>query len=100
MPHKLLNPIVTILKAAVVIMVAGWILDIPGRLQIGLQGVELVLRVGQRLVGLGVKPRLLLGGRGLIVQGEQVCDGHASLLAGFMAREVSMRVAGLWTACG
>ena len=36
MPPRLLNPIVYALRAAVVILVVGWILDIPGRLQIGL----------------------------------------------------------------
>lgn len=45
MPLKLLNPIITALKAAVVIMVIGWILDIPGRLQIGLFTEQVLVAV-------------------------------------------------------
>jgi TRAP transporter 4TM/12TM fusion protein len=45
MPQKLLNPILIILKSAVVIMVMGWILDIPGRLQIGLFTEQVLVAV-------------------------------------------------------
>lgn len=45
MPKKLLDPIITALKAAVVIMVIGWILDIPGRLQIGLFTEQVLVAV-------------------------------------------------------
>lgn len=45
MPPKLLNPIITALKAAVVIMVVGWILDVPGRLQIGLFTEQVLVAV-------------------------------------------------------
>jgi TRAP transporter 4TM/12TM fusion protein len=36
MPSRLVNILTSVLKAAIIVIVAGWILDIPGRLQIGL----------------------------------------------------------------
>ncbi len=45
MPAKLLNPILAVLKAAVVLLVIGWILDIPGRLQIGLFTEQILVAV-------------------------------------------------------
>ncbi|HVV61996.1 MAG TPA: TRAP transporter fused permease subunit [Pseudolabrys sp.] len=45
MPPKFLNPILTILKAGVVLVVIGWILDIPGRLQIGLFTEQILVTV-------------------------------------------------------
>ena len=45
MPPRLLNPIMYVLRAAVVILVVGWILDIPGRLQIGLFTEQILVAV-------------------------------------------------------
>lgn len=45
MSPKLLNPILVVLRAAVVLLVIGWILDIPGRLQIGLFGEQILAAV-------------------------------------------------------
>ncbi|HEU4659081.1 MAG TPA: TRAP transporter fused permease subunit [Pseudolabrys sp.] len=45
MPAKILNPILVVLKAAVVLLVIGWILDIPGRLQIGLFTEQILVAV-------------------------------------------------------
>jgi TRAP transporter 4TM/12TM fusion protein len=45
MPPKILHPILTILKAGVVLLVVGWILDIPGRLQIGLYTEQILVAV-------------------------------------------------------
>jgi TRAP transporter 4TM/12TM fusion protein len=45
MPPRLLNPIMYALRAAVVICVVGWILDIPGRLQIGLFTEQVLVTV-------------------------------------------------------
>jgi TRAP transporter 4TM/12TM fusion protein len=36
MPPRLINIVLIALRAAIILLVAGWILDIPGRLQIGL----------------------------------------------------------------
>ena len=45
MPPRLLNPIMYVLRAAVVILVVGWILNIPGRLQIGLFTEQVLVAV-------------------------------------------------------
>src|SRR6185437_2360803 len=45
MPPKILNPILTVLKAGVVLLVVGWILDVPGRLQIGLYTEQILVAV-------------------------------------------------------
>ena len=45
MPPRLLNAIMYVLRAAVVICVVGWIVDIPGRLQIGLFTEEVLVAV-------------------------------------------------------
>jgi TRAP transporter 4TM/12TM fusion protein len=45
MPPRLLNPIMYALRAAVVICVVGWIVDIPGRLQIGLFTEQILVAV-------------------------------------------------------
>jgi TRAP transporter 4TM/12TM fusion protein len=45
MPPRLLNAIMYVLRAAVVICVVGWILDIPGRLQIGLFTEQVLVAV-------------------------------------------------------
>src|SRR6185436_420983 len=45
MPPRLLNPIMYVLRAAIVILVVGWILDIPGRLQIGLFTEQILVAV-------------------------------------------------------
>lgn len=45
MPTRLLNPIMYALRAAVVICVVCWILDIPGRLQIGLFTEQVLITV-------------------------------------------------------
>jgi TRAP transporter 4TM/12TM fusion protein len=36
MPNKLLGPVMVTLRGAIILVVFGWILDVPGRLQIGL----------------------------------------------------------------
>jgi TRAP-type uncharacterized transport system fused permease subunit len=45
MPPRLLNAIMYVLRAAVVICVVGWIVDIPGRLQIGLFTEQVLVAV-------------------------------------------------------
>jgi TRAP-type uncharacterized transport system fused permease subunit len=45
MPPKFLNPILVALRAGVVLVVVGWILDIPGRLQIGLFTEQILVTV-------------------------------------------------------
>jgi TRAP-type uncharacterized transport system fused permease subunit len=45
MPPRILDPIMYVLRAAVVILVVGWILDIPGRLQIGLFTEQVLVAV-------------------------------------------------------
>jgi TRAP transporter 4TM/12TM fusion protein len=45
MPSKYLNPIMYVLRAAVVLLVVGWILDIPGRLQFGLFSEQILVAV-------------------------------------------------------
>ena len=45
MPPKILNPVLTVLKAGVVLLVVSWILDVPGRLQIGLYSEQILVAV-------------------------------------------------------
>jgi TRAP transporter 4TM/12TM fusion protein len=45
MPTRLLNPVLFILRAGVVLLVVGWILDVPGRLQIGLFTEQILVSV-------------------------------------------------------
>jgi TRAP transporter 4TM/12TM fusion protein len=45
MPERLLNPVLLFLRAGVVLFVVGWILDIPGRLQIGLFTEQVLVAV-------------------------------------------------------
>ena len=45
MPPKILNPVLTVLKAGVVLLVVSWILDVPGRLQIGLYSQQILVAV-------------------------------------------------------
>ena len=45
MPFTILNPIMTALRAAIVVIVVGWILDIPGRLQISLFTEQMLVTV-------------------------------------------------------
>jgi TRAP transporter 4TM/12TM fusion protein len=45
MPPRLLSIIIIVLRAAIIVTVAGWILDIPGRLQIGLFNEQILVTV-------------------------------------------------------
>ena len=45
MPVNLLNQIMIVLRAAIIVIVVGWILNIPGRLQIGLFTEQMLVLV-------------------------------------------------------
>src|SRR5689334_8984365 len=45
MPSRFTNAIMAVLRAAVVVLVVGWILDIPSRLQIGLFTEQILVAV-------------------------------------------------------
>ena len=45
MPTRLLGTLIIILRAAIIVAVAGWILDVPGRLQIGLFNEQILVAV-------------------------------------------------------
>jgi TRAP transporter 4TM/12TM fusion protein len=45
MPPRLLNGILVTLRAAIILLVVGWILDVPGRLQIGLFTEQILVAV-------------------------------------------------------
>ena len=42
---NLLRPVLYVLRASIVLMVVGWILDVPGRLQIGLFTEQVLVAV-------------------------------------------------------
>src|SRR5512140_3150592 len=45
MPHALVNKVMVVLRAAIIIIVFGWILNIPGELQIGLFTEQMLVTV-------------------------------------------------------